>query len=137
MATRIRQVRHGDRGAAAVEFAIIVPLLITLVFGIINFGAWFGQQLALNQAVREGARAAVVAGTGRTADVPTLVQNATTGIAMDPSAVVVSTNRCPGTGGGQSLTVTARYESQALAPLPLPGFDAVTLRAKAVFRCEW
>ncbi len=57
-----RVSRSGDQGASAVEFALVVPLLIVLVFGIIDFGVIFAQQLSLNNAVRQGARSAVVAG---------------------------------------------------------------------------
>jgi Flp pilus assembly protein TadG len=49
-----------DGGAAAVEFALIVPLLLALVFGIISFGLIFAASLGLNNATRQGARAAVV-----------------------------------------------------------------------------
>jgi Flp pilus assembly protein TadG len=57
-----RASRSGDQGASAVEFALVVPILIVLVFGIIDFGVIFAQQLSLNNAVRQGARSAVVAG---------------------------------------------------------------------------
>lgn len=49
-----------DDGAAAVEFALIVPILVLLVFGIIAFGIVFAQNLSLNNAAREAARASVV-----------------------------------------------------------------------------
>lgn len=49
-----------DRGAVAVEFALVVPLLLLIVFGIVNFGIVFSQQLTLNNALREGARKAVI-----------------------------------------------------------------------------
>ena len=52
-----------DDGAAAVEFALVVPLLLLLVFGIINFGALFSTQLSINNGVRQAARQAVVAGS--------------------------------------------------------------------------
>ena len=57
-----RQSRIGrdDAGASAVEFALVVPIVLLLVFGIINFGFVFSQQSTLNNAVREGARRAVV-----------------------------------------------------------------------------
>ncbi len=50
-----------ERGAVAVEFALIVPLLLILVFGIVNFAVVLSQQLALNNGVRQGTRLAVVA----------------------------------------------------------------------------
>ena len=51
--------RH-DRGAAAVEFALVVPLLLLLVFGIIDYGRFFFDSVSLRQGAREGARQAVV-----------------------------------------------------------------------------
>jgi Flp pilus assembly protein TadG len=45
-----------DRGAVVVEFALLLPLLVLLVFGIIDFGRAFNAQIALTQAAREGAR---------------------------------------------------------------------------------
>lgn len=49
-----------DLGAAAVEFAIIFPLLLLVVAGIVDFGRAFFTQIQLTNAAREGARAAVV-----------------------------------------------------------------------------
>ncbi|KZE92013.1 hypothetical protein AVP42_02916 [Agromyces sp. NDB4Y10] len=47
--------RHED-GAAAVEFALVVPLLLIILLAIISLGWVFNQQLTLTQAAREGAR---------------------------------------------------------------------------------
>src|SRR3954451_1185452 len=55
-----------DGGAAAVEFALIVPLLLLLVFGIIDYGLWFSDSLSTRQGVREAARQGVVANFGET-----------------------------------------------------------------------
>ena len=52
--------RHTDRGAAAVEFALVVPLLVLLVFGIISYGVMLSFRQTLSQATTEGARAAAV-----------------------------------------------------------------------------
>ncbi len=46
-----------ERGAAAVEFALVVPLLLTLVFGIISYGYLLSFRQSLSQAAAEGARA--------------------------------------------------------------------------------
>jgi Flp pilus assembly protein TadG len=53
------KLRAGERGASAVEFALIVPVLLTLVFGIIAYAYMFSFRQALSQAASEGARAAV------------------------------------------------------------------------------
>lgn len=47
-------------GTASVEFALVLPLLLGLLFGIIEFGLLFKDQLSLQQAAREGARTAGV-----------------------------------------------------------------------------
>ena len=44
--------RRNDRGAAAVEFALVVPLLGMLLFGIITFGLGYSDKVALVNAVR-------------------------------------------------------------------------------------
>lgn len=51
---------RGQRGAAAVEFALVVPILLAIVFGIINFGFLMTQKAALSNAARAGARYATV-----------------------------------------------------------------------------
>jgi hypothetical protein len=52
--------RSDRAGAAAVEFALVMPLLIVLVFGIIDFGRVWQRQQVITDTAREGARRAVV-----------------------------------------------------------------------------
>ena len=47
---------HRDGGAAAVEFALVLPILIIFVFGIIGFGVAFMQMQTIRGALREGGR---------------------------------------------------------------------------------
>lgn len=63
MATVMR--RSGAKGQALIEFAVVVPLLMLLVLGIFEFGRIYHAKLVVTQAVREGARRAVVV-TGTT-----------------------------------------------------------------------
>lgn len=49
---------RGERGAVAVEAAIITPLLVLLVFGIVEYGLLFKDSLAVTTAIRSGARTA-------------------------------------------------------------------------------
>lgn len=57
-----RSDRAPDEGAAAVEFAFVSVLLLTLVFGIMQYGFFFLQATGVEAAVREGARTAGVDG---------------------------------------------------------------------------
>lgn len=50
--------RQPDPGAAAVEFALVAPVLFLLLFGIIDYGAWFADQISIRQAAASGARMA-------------------------------------------------------------------------------
>ncbi len=116
-----------DSGTAAVEFAIIMPILIVLLFGIVEFGLIFYNKAVITNASREGARYGIVfrnPGEERTCADITSVINAYTagklvtfgsatgvGIAYDPS------NCAPVAGADLSVTVSYQYDY-----LLLPGF---------------
>jgi len=55
--------RHRDRGAAIVEFAIVIPLLLALLFGVVDYGLWFNDSLSVRQGVAEVVRTASVRGS--------------------------------------------------------------------------
>src|SRR3954451_14523937 len=59
---RTTGVRHrrGDRGASAVEFALVSPLLFTLLFGAIDYGLYFADALTVQQSVTDAARDATL-----------------------------------------------------------------------------
>jgi len=58
---RSRHKKNGQKGAALAEFAIILPLLLLLVFGIIEFGLILYNKQVITNASREGARSGIVA----------------------------------------------------------------------------
>lgn len=68
-----------QKGAAVVEFAVILPLLLLILFGIVEFGFLLYNQAMLTNASREGARAGIVAQTPRrsTAYITGIVNNYT------------------------------------------------------------
>ena len=49
-----------ERGQSIVEFALVLPILLILLCGIIDFGWLYYNQITLNNAAREGARYAVI-----------------------------------------------------------------------------
>lgn len=85
----------GRRGAALVEFALILPLLVLLVFGMIDFGLLLSDHLALNQTAREAARIYAVGGTPS-------VSNLADKFGLDPSKVQ-ATITAPATPGAQVI----------------------------------
>ena len=157
MLGRRRRAFWRDDGASAVELALVLPILIMLVFGIIAFGIVFAQSLALGNAAREGSRAGVV--EQRTCgEILGRVQDAANSIAMSGDNVVVEVTRtgagttcpagtsysgpaadvvpCVGSDSGDEITVTATFDSELVIPLVFanPSFD---LLGTGVFRCEF
>jgi Flp pilus assembly protein TadG len=63
--------RRSDRGAAAVEAAFVFPVMILLVFGIIDFGRMLNAQLNVTEAASQGVRVAAFGGdpTSRVAQI--------------------------------------------------------------------
>ena len=128
MARRLR----GERGASAVEFALIVPLLIVLVLGIAEFGRAFQVQGTLSAAAREGVR--VMALQNDPAAARTAVRNATSSLrpAVTTAQIAIPAT-CPATGGPTNVRVTISY------PMPyLTGFfgSGLTLSGTGVMRCN-
>jgi Flp pilus assembly protein TadG len=121
-------------GAAAVEFAFIVPLLLVLVLGIAEFGHAFQVQGTLSAAAREGAR--VMALQNDPAAARTAVRDATP--TLDPGVtdaqITVTPAACPTTGATRTnVRVTVEY------PMPfLTDFfgASVDLTGTGVMRCN-
>jgi Flp pilus assembly protein TadG len=102
-----------DRGSAAVEFALLLPVLLLLLFGVIDFGRAINAQITLTQAAREGARLASV-GQSST-NVVSRTQSAATG--LSPVTVTV-TSSCPtGAGTGTDAVVQASYTYSFITPV--------------------
>jgi Flp pilus assembly protein TadG len=135
MRNRLRTARLRDeRGASAVEFAFILPLLIVLVLGIAEFGHAFQVSGTLSAAAREGVRVmalqnnpAAARAAVRTA-APTLVP------AVTDAQITISPAACPPTG-----PTTATVRVTVTYPMPfLTHFfgSSATLHGTGVMRCN-
>ena len=102
---RLRGLRLADRdrGATAVEFALVAPLLLLLVFGIIDYGLWFSDSLSTRQGVREAARQGVVANFGET----TCELTGATGDANSKALMCTAQERIGGITGDPAVKVMA------------------------------
>ena len=121
-----------ERGAAVVELALILPILVMFVFGIVQFGNGYNARVELTAAVREGARAAALGGTTVTAaDIDQKTKAAAPG--LTGSLITVTSARCVGTPVPVNSTVTATYLFQY--SIPFVGSRTATLTATGVMRC--
>lgn len=137
LASSVHGGSSADRGAAVVEFALLLPLLLLILLGIIDFGRMLNAQETLTQAAREGARVVALGQpdpAGRT-------QAAATGL----SPVSVSIRSCPiGADTGSNGVVQASYSFQFTPGLGyLVGLfggsgmsGQTTLSAQGVMPCE-
>ena len=117
-----------ERGAVAVEFALVFPLLILVLFGVIEYGAVYNAQLVVTAAAREAAREIAV--TGDAGDARTAAVNAAPGLlpALSGNNVVFSGACSP----GRDVSVTITYRKPFLTGL----FGArVDLTGQATRRC--
>jgi Flp pilus assembly pilin Flp len=115
-----------ERGAVAVEFALVLPLLLTLVFGIVQFGLALNTKLTLTHAAREGARAAIVGANATAA-----VKDAATGLGLQSGDVDVV--GCDADEVGEQAEVEASTEFEL--SIPFMELGDLTLSSKAVMRC--
>lgn len=139
---RYKRFARGESGAAMVEFAIVLPLLLVLVLGIIDFGRALFVLNNLTNAAREGARfgATRIEPPPTNGAVQTAVRNRVTqyvngAISPAPSGYTIAV-----TATNQSVTVAIQnFPFQMLTPFVtmLPGLSAITMpTVTSVFRWE-
>lgn len=127
-----------ERGAAAVEMAIVLPLLVLVLGGIIDFGRYFFSQVVLTNAAREGARMIALDYTNAEADarVNAAIGGALGSMDLDPP----SYTRCPNPGeaGTAVLTVTSGPASTQFHWLMLDmiAIPPPNLTATGSMRCQ-
>jgi len=135
--------RGSESGAVAVEFAIMLPVLVLILFGVIQFGKVYSQWQVFQGAAREGARCAAVQAAEAAVGLP--VCNVTTAVteaagAYTPSLtdfqVVVSGggNACTASSIGRDVTVS--WEQPFEINIPLWDSVEFTSTMEGTFRCE-
>ena len=132
-----------QKGVAAIEFAIILPVLMMIILGIIEFGLLMYDKQVITNASREGARAGVVVRKPQLTDlqvqdvVNDYISTNLVSFGSTPTSPVITINRT-GMDFGDDLTVTVTYNYDFLV---LPNFVASltgmqTLVATTVMKME-
>ena len=107
-----------------VELAIVLPILVAFVFGIVELGRAYNTRIELTSAVREGARAVALGRDG-------VVATKDGAPSLDPTRITVAApTACP---SGSNATVTASYP--LTYDLPLFRSGTWTITATGVMRC--
>lgn len=128
---------RSERGAAAVEFAIVLPILVVVLFAITSFGIALSRTHAYFSAAREGARyAAVHCRPEATTCTDTLIANRVAATVnnnpVGPGSPSASLN-CT-TNAGQLVTVS--WSQSIPVEIPLLPDMSFTTDISGTFRCE-
>jgi Flp pilus assembly protein TadG len=142
------------KGTSLIEFVLILPVLIVILFGIIEFAIVLFDKAMINNASREGARAGVVYNVDSTgayspfneADIQTIVNNYMAGhlinFSSDSAITTVVPSQCPDPGatGTRQIAVAVTYDYTFFL-LPnfvagLVGMNPLHLSAQSIMRCE-
>ncbi len=126
--------RRNESGASLAEFALILPILLIMLFGIVEFGIAFNRAQAIEAGAREGARLASLQSTTQ-ADINNRVNATLAGIPFDSSPVIAAASPalCAGRAG-EAVTVVVTADHDVNIP-PIIN-QTITLTGQAVFRCE-
>jgi hypothetical protein len=138
----VRRLR-GDKGQSMVETAIVLPLLLLITFGIIEFGVLCYVDLALENGVSQASRFGItgIGGPSRQASILAELRRSTPTLTIDDSSIQFShlsggawVSGIGGAGDVAKLTVTYRHNLIVLRPLVSGG--QVTLQVESAMKNE-
>jgi len=119
----LKTARKRRSGVAAIEMALLLPLLLTLVFGMIEYGSLFWRAQQVANAARNGARRGIMAGA-TASNVTTAVDQTMLASGMGTTNyTVVLTPANPASlaaGGTFTVKVTVPYVDIKLTGFPVP-----------------
>ena len=123
-----------QKGQALVELAIILPILLMLVMGILQFGMMLNSYLTIENAAREGARAGIIGSSD--AEIQNLIIS--TSPSLNPKNLTVSITPTEiNRKSGNTLTVKVTYNYDLIVPIISSLFNnMVVLNGQTSMRVE-
>lgn len=106
-----------ERGAVAVEFALLAPVLIMIVLGIMEFGRAYNVQVTLTNAAREGARSMAINNTQSTAKTAAKTAAAHLNPPLSDANIAFGTASCT---ADSQMTVTISYSLSTITGIAGP-----------------
>jgi Flp pilus assembly protein TadG len=131
--TRTARRLAGERGASAVEFALVAPLLIALLFGMASTARAFQIQAGVSGAAREAARTLAITNDVGQARSVAVDAAANQSVQLGSGSVSITPTTCSGQPAGTNVRVTIVYRYQPFGPFN-DGL-ALDITSKAVIRC--
>ena len=131
MFERRNKIFKSEKGASAVEFAIILPILVILIFGIFEFAIAFNNYITITHAAREGARRAAV--DLLNPDLKEYIKEMAFPLVLNDWDIVIEVESDPPSiGDPVSVEITYNFGIS----IPLVGSWEVPLKNKAIMRLE-
>jgi Flp pilus assembly protein TadG len=135
-----RRLARDERGAAAVELALILPFIMLILLGTIEFGRAWNVRQTLVDAAREGARVAAVGNSiTEPAALRTLVENTVRNRAetarLDLTRLTVAHAGVAG-GAGNTVSVTLNYQYAIITSQVILRRTTIPMSTTAVMRNE-
>jgi Flp pilus assembly protein TadG len=109
-----RSLLARERGQTMVEFTLVLPVLLVVLFGIIQFGLTFNNYVALTDAVRAGARTAAVSRFSSTPQADTVNRVKNSSGDLDPTKVNVTVTATWAQGSDVVVKATYPYSISLL-----------------------
>jgi Flp pilus assembly protein TadG len=108
--------RQADDGAAAVEFALILPILLLLILGMFEFGRIFNAQIQVSNAAREAARVMAIRDNVTEATAAAIATAPGLNPLIAAGDIDISVATCEGVAEGTPVHVTITYAIDLVAP---------------------
>jgi Flp pilus assembly protein TadG len=108
------------RGTTALEFALVAPMVLTLMIGLLDIGRLFGDQYALDQGVAVAARYAVVnSALASVTSIESMFKQAVQPLLGGCGGCTIAVTFAPSYQPGAAVTVTASYPWKPSSPITL------------------
>ncbi len=120
-----------ERAAVAAEFALLIPVMLMLIFGMVQMGLTYQRSESVHAAAREAARVGSLP-TSSSADACARATSALTGTGFTASPTCNVTGNCANHLGSVVVVVSVENDIE----IPFFGSPTVTLTGRGEFECE-